>query len=290
MVPTDDGDDAAAMKAHYESKIADILNKLQDTVEAMEFDFKEQLYERQELIRQLLVQLQLKNSEFVEYMKSIHDANDRTVIDLKIESETKLQQIIDERNALQLKMTVLETKLSDAIDAQNKWQREKADLLLQYQLDQDKIHCFENQLEILRKEIRSREETLNNNEMHLMECKAAIDEVSQRKENFDMTVKELQGEIGALNGECKEKNERISYLTIELKQFKKDIDARDQNIDAFKSKLEISRRQAENEKLRRMTMETTLARIIEDIRKASESIQDIPELKKIIFTIREKYL
>lgn len=290
MVPTDSGDDVAAMKAHYESKIGEILNKLQDTVEAMEFDFKEQLYERQELIRQLLVQLQLKNSEFVEYVKSIHDVNDRTVIDLKIESETKLQQTIDERNALQLKMTVLETKLSDAIDAQNEWQREKADLLLQYQLDQDKIHCFENQLEILRTEIRSREETLNNSEMHLMECKAAVDEVNQRKENFTMTVKELKGEIDALNGECKEKNERISFLTIELKQFKKDIDARNLNIDALKSKLEISRRQAENEKLQRMTMETTLARITEDIRKASESIQDIPELKKIIFTIRAKYL
>lgn len=290
MVPTDNGDDATAMKAHYETKIAEILNNLQDTVEAMEFDFKEQLYERQELIRQLLVQLQLKNSEFVEYVKSIHDANDRTIIDLKIESETKLQQIIGERNALRLEMTVLETKLSDAIDAQNKWLIEKADLLLQYQLDQDKIHCFENQVEILRTEIRSREETLNNSEMHLMECKAAIDEANQRKENFTMTVKELHGDIDALNGECKEKNERISNLTIELKQFKKDIDARDLNIDALKSKLEISRRQTENEKLQRMTMETTLARITEDIRKASESIQDIPELKKIIFSIRAKYL
>lgn len=102
MVLKEVGADSAAMKSHYESKIADILSKLQDSVEAMEFGFREQLYERQELIRQLLVQLQLKNTEFVEYLTSVQDTNDRKVIDLKIEYETKLQQIIQERNALQV--------------------------------------------------------------------------------------------------------------------------------------------------------------------------------------------
>lgn len=290
MVLKDAGDDSAAMKSHYESKIADILSNLQDSVEAMEFDFRERLYERQELIRQLLVQLQLKNTEFVEYLTSVQDTNDRKTIDLKIEYETKLQQIIEERNALQVNAAVAERKLSDAIDAQDKWNIEKADLLQQYKLDQDKIHCFETQVEILRAEIHSREETLNNSEMHLMECTAAIEEVNKRKENFTLTEKELQDDCDRLKGESEEKNGRISYLMTELKQCERDIAAKDLSIEALKSKLTIYRRQTEKERLRRMTTETTLSRITEDIRKTSESIQDVPELKKMIFTLRERYL
>lgn len=290
MAAMDVKDDSASMKTQYERKISEILNKLQDTVEAMEFDFKAQLYERQELIRQLLAQLQLKNFEFVEYVTSVKDSNDRKVIDLKIEYETKLQQISMERDALQLNVAVVEKKLSIAIDAQNKWNREKEDLLAQYQLDQDKIQCFENQLEILRTEIHSREETLSNSEMHLLECRAAIEEVDKRRDNFNLTVKELRDECDGLRGKCKEKNERISYLTTELKQYKRDIAGKDLSIDALQSKLQIFRRQAENERLRRMTKETTLSRITEDIRKTSESIHNIIELKKLVFTLRAKYL
>lgn len=166
----------------------------------------------------------------------------------------------------------------------------KTDLLLQYKLDHDKIHCFETQVEILRAEIHSREETLNNSEMHLMECTAAIEEVNKRKENFTSTVKELQDKCDELKGECDEKYERISYLTTELKQCKRDIAAKDLSIDALKSKLKISERQTRNERCRRMTTETMLSRITEDIRTTLETIQDIPELKKMIFTLREKYL
>lgn len=145
-------------------------------------------------------------------------------------------------------------------------------------------------MEILRAEIHSRDETLNNSEMHLMECTTAIEEVNKRKENFTLTARELQDECDRLKEECEEKNERISYLTIELKQCERDVAAKDLSIEALKSKLEISRRQTENERRRRMTTETTLSRITEDIRRTSETIQDVPELKKMIFTLRERYL
>lgn len=290
MVSSDIEHDSVALKAHYESKIAEMSNKLQDTVEALEFDFREQLYERQELIRQLLVQLQLKNSEFVEFLTSVKDANDRKHIDLKVECETKLEQIRLERDALQLNEAVVEKKLSNAVDEHNQWNREKVELLSQHHLDQEKIRGLEKQLEILRMEIRSREETLNINENHLMECKAAIEEVGKRKENFTLTLKELQDECDGLKEMCKERNGKISYLTIELKQYEKDNAAKEMSIDALKSKLKISRNQMETERRRRLTMETKLLRITEDLRITSESIQNIPELKRMVITLRQKYL
>lgn len=286
----DVGEDSVALKSRYEREIAEILDKLQDTVKAMEFEVKEQLNEQQELIRKAFAELQLKNAEYFEYVASMQDTNDRKIIDVKVEYETKLQQMIVEKNALQLNEATLEKKLSNATDTHNKWICEKADLLLQYKLDQDKIRSFENQLEVLRTEIRSREETLNISEMRLLKCQAVIDEVNKRKENFSSTVRELQDECDGLRNECIEKNERISCLTIELKQYKRDIAAKDLNIDALQRKLEISKRQTENEKLRRMTLGTRLERITEDVRKTSESIRDIPELKKLIFTLRAKYL
>lgn len=290
MVSSDIEHDSVALKAHYESKIAEMSNKLQDTVEALEFDFREQLYERQELIRQLLVQLQLKNSEFVEFLTSVKDANDRKHIGLKVECETKLEQMRLERDALQLNEAVVEKKLSNAVDEHNQWNREKVELLSQHHLDQEKIRGLEKQLEILRTEIRSREETLNINENHLMECKAAIEEVSKRKENFTLTLKELQDECDGLKEMCKERNGKISYLTIELKQYEQDNAAKELSIDALKSKLKISRNQMETERRRRLTMETTLLRITEDLRITSESIQNIPELKRMVITLRQKYL
>lgn len=291
MVPEGDGNDSAVKKEQYENKIAEILKKLQDTVEALEFDFKEQLYERQELIRQLLEQLQLKNFEFVEYLTNVQDTTDRKIINLKLDYETKLNGILEQQDTLQLNVAIAEKRFSDANDAYySKWIVERVDLLEQYDLDQGKIRCYENQLEILRKELRSRETTLNNNEMHLLKCKATIEEVEKRKENFTLTVKELRDECDALQRECDEKNEQISYLTIEKNQLERDITTKDLQIEALNGKVEIARHQMENERLRRMTMETTLSRINEDIRRISESIQNIPELKKLIFEMREKFL
>lgn len=202
---------AASVKLFYENKITDILSQLQDTVEALEFDFREQLYERQELMRQLLVQLQIKNSEFVEYFTNVQDRNDKKVIELKTDYETKLQKIMHERNELQLNEVVVEKKTSDAMVERNKWQAERADLLHQYHLDQEKIHCFEHQLEILRTEnLRSREETLNI-EKYLMECRSATEEVDTREKNFTLSLKELQNDCELLNDRCKENDERIAF-------------------------------------------------------------------------------
>lgn len=284
------------MREDYENKLRKSAGCLQDTIEALETDFKRQLQERQGFIRQLMQEMEDKKTEFVEYCRQVEIDNDRNMVDSQLVYEKKLKTEQESTLKWRGQAGVLKKK-HDTLTRENEELREEIDTLKEvHNKYQKTIALYTRDIEDLRREIEERDYAIGDKEKRIQELQRKNQELEKYKQVLNHKISELKAQIEPRERQIKEKRNQIVEMERELDGLQQNNMQLDLQLSELKDKYraveielrtERSRaRQARNHiahicgEIYQVSKVTDPRRLVEDMKKLYHKYSDSAELQK----------
>lgn len=204
------------LRESYEDKLKNSTGTLQDTVEALENNYKQQLNERKELIRDLMKEMQDKKDEFIEYCHEVELENDRNMVSTQTEYENKLTT---ERNETQMwrgKAGVLQKKYESQSKEIDNLLEEVEILKEEHQKSQRNIAKQLRNIEDLQKDIADRDYAINGKEKRIQDLLHKNQELDKYKQVLGHKIAELKAQIEPREFQINDKRKHIIEMEAEL--------------------------------------------------------------------------
>ncbi|XP_017090856.1 cilia- and flagella-associated protein 57 [Drosophila bipectinata] len=204
------------LRESYEDKLKNSTGTLQDTVEALENNYKQQLNERKELIRDLMKEMQDKKAEFIEYCHEVELENDRNMVSTQTEYENKLTT---ERNETQMwrgKAGVLQKKFESQSKEIDNLLEEVEILKEEHQKSQRNIQKQLRNIEDLQKDIADRDYAINGKEKRIQDLLHKNQELDKYKQVLGHKIAELKAQIEPREFQINDKRKHIIEMEAEL--------------------------------------------------------------------------
>ncbi|ALC42004.1 CG4329 [Drosophila busckii] len=204
------------LRESYEEKLKNSTGTLQDTIEALENDYKKQLDERKDLIRELMKEMQDKKSEFIEYCQEVERDNDRNMVATQTEYENKLTA---ERNETQMwrgKAGVLQKKYESQSKEIDNLLEEVETLKEEHYKSQSKMAKQQRNIEDLQKDISDRDYAIGAKEKRIQELLHKNQELDKYKQVLNHKIAELKAEIEPREFQINDKRKHIIEMENEL--------------------------------------------------------------------------
>lgn len=277
------------MREEYEVKLRKSAGCLQDTIEALETDFKKQLNERQELIRQLMKEMDDKKIEFVEYSQHVEVDNDRNMVETKLEYEKLLKDEQDRSIKWRGEAGVLRKKFQSITQKCETLTDEIENLQAEHENYQKKIQGFQKDIEDLKKEIKDRDITLQNKEKQVNELQKKNQELEKYKQVLQHKIDELKVQIEPRERVIKEKKDQIADMENELESLQKSNSQLELQLSELKDKYHGNEIELKAEKIRSRSSRSYVSRICGDIHEVSGLLQKQEKLKDGVKNLYHKY-
>ncbi|XP_030372781.1 cilia- and flagella-associated protein 57 [Scaptodrosophila lebanonensis] len=204
------------LRESYEEKLKKSTGTLQDTVEALENDYKKQLDERKDLIRELMKEMQDKKSEFIEYCHEVELENDRNMVETQTQYENKLTT---ERNETQMwrgKAGVLQKKYENQKQEIDNLLEEVEILKEEHQKSQRNIQKQIRNIEDLQKDISDRDYAISSKEKRIQDLLHKNQELDKYKQVLGHKIAELKAQIEPREFQINDKRKHIIEMENEL--------------------------------------------------------------------------
>lgn len=204
------------LRESYQVKLRKSAGTLQDTVESLESDYKKQLDERRELIRELMKEIQDKKSEFSEYCKQVEVEHERFMNEAKDQHEKKL---LSEKKATELwrgKAGVLQKKFDSLTKDVDNLLEEVETLKEQHTKSHRNISKLKSTIEDLQKDITDRDFVINAKEKRIQELLHKNQELDKYKLVLNHKISELKAQIEPREFQINDKRKHILELESEL--------------------------------------------------------------------------
>lgn len=277
------------MREDYELKLRKSAGCLQDTIEALETDFKKQLQERQELIRQLMKEMESKKAEFVEFCRQVEIDNDRKMVETKLSYEQRLK----EENEAMLKWRadagVLNKKFNSMSRNCDELEKEKAVLRAEHHKTQGVILNFNKDISELKKEIEDRDSTIRDKEKRVNELQKKNQELEKYKQVLNHKIVELKAQIEPREREIKDKKDQIVDMERELEGLEHNNAQFELQLSDLKDKFHSTEKELKIERSRCRNSRTQVSRICGDIYHLSGYIHNAADLKSEAMKLYHRY-
>ncbi|XP_053965666.1 cilia- and flagella-associated protein 57 [Anastrepha ludens] len=204
------------LRESYENKLKSSAGILQDTVEGLETDYKRQLDERKELIRELMKEMQDKKVEFFKYCREVEEENDRNMVDMQLQYENKLN---NEQNATQLwrgKSGILDKRYQTLSKDIEKLLEEVDTLKEEHTKSQKNIGHLTRSIDDLMKDISDRDYAINTKEKRIQELLHKNQELDKYKQVLSHKIAELKAQIEPREFQINDKRKHILEMENEL--------------------------------------------------------------------------
>lgn len=204
------------LRESYEEKLKKSAGTLQNTIEGLESDYKKQLDERKELIRELMKEMQDKKIEFIEYCRQVEVENDRNMVETQLQCEKRLTA---ERNETQLwrgKAGVLQKKYESLTKDVDNLLEEVETLKEEHNKSQRTIAGLNHTIEDLQKDITDREFAINAKEKRIQELLHKNQELDKYKQVLNHKIAELKAQIEPREFQINDKRKHIMEMESEL--------------------------------------------------------------------------
>lgn len=277
------------MREDYEMKLRKSAGCLQDTIEALETDFKRQLQERQELIRQLMIEMDRKKAEFVEFCRQVEIDNDRKMVETKLAYEKRLKEENEAMSKWRSDAGVLNKKLSSVSRNCDELELEKEVLRAEHHKTQGVIRNFQKDISELKKEIEDRDVTIREKEKRVNELQKKNQELEKYKQVLNHKIIELKAQIEPRELEIKEKKDQISDMEKELESLEQNNLRVELQLNELKDKYLSSEKELKLERQRCRNSRSQVSRICGDIYHMSGFLQQPNELKTEVMKVYHRY-
>ncbi|XP_017867333.1 PREDICTED: cilia- and flagella-associated protein 57 [Drosophila arizonae] len=204
------------LRESYEDKLKNSTGTLQDTIEALENDYKKQLDERKDLIRELMKEMQDKKDEFIKYCQEVEAENDRNMVATQTEYENKLTT---ERNETQMwrgKAGVLQKKYEAQCHEIETLLEEVETLKEEHIKSQVKMQKQLRNIEDLQKDISDRDYAIGAKEKRIQELLHKNQELDKYKQVLNHKIAELKAQIEPREFQINDKRKHIIEMEHEL--------------------------------------------------------------------------
>lgn len=277
------------MREDYEQKLRKSAGCLQDTIEALETDFKKQLQERQELIRQLMQEMESKKAEFVEFCRQVEIDNDRKMVETKLNYEQRLKEENDAMLKWRADAGVLNKKFNSVSRNCDELEKEKSVLRAEHHKTQGVIRNFHKDISELKKEIEDRDNTIRDKEKRMNDLQKKYQELEKYKQVLNHKIVELKAQIEPREREIKEKKDQIVDMERELEALEQNNLQFELQLNDLKDKYHSTEKELKIERGRCRASRTQVSRICGDIYHLSGFIQNPTELKAETMKLYHRY-
>lgn len=277
------------MREGYEEKLRKSSMCLQDTIEALETDFKNQLRERQELIRKLMQEMGDKKIEFVEFCNQVEMDNDRNRMETQLQYEQKLKDEKDTTSKWREEAGVFRKKYNDMSKEADDLREEVDTLKVEHFSNEHLIENLNRNADDLRKEIEERDYAIADKEKRIIELNRKNQELEKYKLVLNHKITELKNEIEPRERQIKEKRNQIAEMEKELEGLHTNNVTMEIQLAELKNKYLSSITELEQERERAKLARAHSHRISSDIYSVAGSINDYELLRKGIKMLFQKY-
>lgn len=277
------------MRESFEDKLRKSSVCLQDTIEALETDFKNQLHDRQELIRKLMQEMGDKKIEFVEYCTQVEMDNDRNRMETQLQYEQKLKEEKDATSKWREEAGVFRKKYNDMSKEADDLREEVDILKVEHFSNEYTIETLNRNAEDLRKEIEDRDYAITDKEKRILELNRKNQELEKYKLVLNHKITELKSEIEPRERQIKEKRNQIAEMEKELEGLHTNNMSLELQLSELKNKYLSSITELEQERDRAKLARAHSQRISADIYSVAGSINDYEILRKGIKFLFQKY-
>uniref|UniRef100_A0A336LBT2 CSON008297 protein n=1 Tax=Culicoides sonorensis TaxID=179676 RepID=A0A336LBT2_CULSO len=277
------------MKEEYELKLRKSSGCLQDTIEALENNFKKQLQERQDIIQEIMKEIDNQKAEFVEYCKQVEIDNDRNIVETQLNYEKRLKE--EEENSVKWRgeAGVLQKKIVTVSEQADQMKKEVHTLKQQQQRSQATIKDLQREIDVLNQELQGCDGTIREKEKKYNELQKKNVELEKSKQILNYKINELKAQIEPLEQEIIDKKNYITEMEKELEGLQQSHKQLTLRLSKLNDKHEGTAAELKKECQRRRTATAQFARICGEIHELAQYIQKPNELKQAIIDLYQKY-
>lgn len=278
-----------SMRDDYEMKLRKSAGCLQDTIEALESDFKKQLHERQDLIGELMKQLEFQKKEFSETKRQIELDNDRKIVELKVNYEKKLKYENDMLLKCRAEAGVTHKKFLNVTNNCDELTKEKDLLVAEHRKTRLTIRNLEKDVEELKYEIESRDQTIRQKEIRVNELLRKNDELEKNKQVLNYKIMEQKSQLEPREREIQEKKDEIANMEKMLEKLEQSKSKLELQLSELKDKLRGTKKETEAERGQNINFRSLIQRMSSDIYHLSGFVQQPVQLKAEVMKLFQRY-
>ncbi|XP_055839134.1 cilia- and flagella-associated protein 57-like [Episyrphus balteatus] len=273
----------------YETKLKKSEGCLRDTVEALELDFKKQLEERQELIRQLMKEMDDKKIEFTEYCRQVEVENDRKMIDCQIEYENKVKFERDETDKWQTQANVYQSKYDSVRKECDGLIDDVENLKEQHFKSKSVISELRDDISDLHRDVTDRENAINLKEKRIDEMILKNEELEKYKQVLNHKINELKAQIEPREMTIVEKRKQITEMEQELTGLQKNNIQLELQLKELRDKCISVNVELKQERTRAKSARLCVTDICTEIYQLSQKLNHTDEMKEGMKALFLKY-
>lgn len=270
------------------AKLRKTAGYLEDTIESMESDFKQQIDNRRDRIQQLVQFNESLKKEFVEYCRQEKNQHERQMVRLRLELEKKMLHEQEVNSKWRNEAGVVSKKYNQMTKENNKL---KDDFL--------EIHEAHSQLQsIIEENSKEQEETHRKMEecmQQLMDKDRIIEGLAKRVGELEADKKVIQELCNGLQSQLKPKDDELRHKIEEMRVLESELECLHKTtadlegiISGTKRRHEGLANDVKQKTIAHHEMKTYLARVIADIHMLNDLILKPDKLKKEVVKLYGK--
>lgn len=261
------------------AKLRKTAGYLEDTIESMESDFKQQIDNRRERIQQLIEYNGSLKLEFAEYCRQERAEFERQLVRLRLDYEKRLLREQEVNSKWRSEAGVISKKFSQAMRESGKLKEEfievhEANSDLQAMLEENGQERTE-----LVAEVQRRDQQLQEKERMVEGLVKRVGESEEEKRQLLEQVNVLQKKLTPKDKEIRRKSEELTSLTSELEALHRANMELERILSGTKQRHEVLVSQVKQNAIEAHGTKTQLTRVIADINLLNEFILKPEQLK-----------
>lgn len=277
------------LRESYEAKLKKSAGTLQDTVEGLESDYKKQLDERKELIRELMKEMQDKKVEFIEYCRQVEVENDRNMVETQLQYENKLTAERNETLLWRGKAGVLQKKFDTLSKETDSLLEEVETLKEEHYKSQKNISKLIRNIEDLQKDISDRDFAINSKEKRIQELLHKNQELDKYKQVLAHKIAELKAQIEPREFQINDKRKHIMEMEHELAGLNQNNAQLELQLKELKDKYLSNVAELKLERHRARAARECITNICSEIYYVAGKINDPEQLKSAVTELFQKH-
>lgn len=277
------------LRESYEEKLKNSTGTLQDTIEALENDYKKQLDERKDIIRELMKEMQDKKDEFIKYCQEVEAENDRNMVSTQTEYENKLTT---ERNETQMwrgKAGVLQKKYESQSREIDNLLEEVETLKDEHFKSQQKMAKQMRNIEDLQKDVSDRDFAISSKEKRIQDLLHKNQELDKYKQVLNHKIAELKAQIEPREFQINDKRKHIIEMEHELSGLNVNNVALEVQLKEMRDKYLSNVAELRTERRRAKAARECLQAICTDIYYVANEVNSAEGLKKSVKELFHKH-
>lgn len=277
------------LRESYEEKLKNSTGTLQDTIEALENDYKKQLDERKDIIRELMKEMQDKKDEFIKYCQEVEAENDRNMVSTQTEYENKLTT---ERNETQMwrgKAGVLQKKYESQSREIDNLLEEVETLKDEHFKSQQKMAKQMRNIEDLQKDVSDRDFAIGSKEKRIQDLLHKNQELDKYKQVLNHKIAELKAQIEPREFQINDKRKHIIEMEHELSGLNQNNITLEVQLKEMRDKYLSNVAELRTERRRAKAARECLQAICTDIYYVANEVNSAEGLKKSVKELFHKH-